>query len=102
MKEVITEIPQVNIRNVAETTPSKYYAFRHRKSGMTGFIVQAVYCQGCFHALSSEGLTYHNTFPDYKADCIVDIISNLLKDGNKVYEFDTAKEMFAWLSGFYQ
>lgn len=92
MKQVI-EKTETTVRP-AECSEQKYYGLKTDQD--KGFIIQERYKSGEFYAVCVESLTYHNSWNSNSN--LNQLIRQLVKDGFKVYEFDTPEELFAWLA----
>lgn len=96
MKKVIfpDNTKTVNISNV---TSQRFYGWEMR--GTKGLIHAADYNRGGFKAYSPNYLTSGNaiSIPEDNGATLKSLIENLVKIA-EVYEFETAKELFKWLS----
>lgn len=94
MRKVIREQPKASI-NIAETSDAKYYGVLI--SGDKGFITAKSY-GGPKIILCPQSLTRGNGWDGYDAPNLKGTLEALLRDEKDVYEFNTAKELFKWLS----
>lgn len=96
MKKVIIKVENelVEVSNVDE---EKYYGMQGLHSNK-GFVVQSQFKSGNFKILSSESFTYGNGWSDYENNNLISMFNRILKDNKTIYEFDTSKELFKWLS----
>ena len=95
-KVVIKEVVQeVSINNLSL---DKYYGIKESPN-WKGFITQSDYESNRFVTLCSEELTRGNGWEIHN-NCrsLKTLIERLLKSNFEVYEFDTHKELFKWLS----
>jgi hypothetical protein len=95
MKEVV-------IRKISKQTPVlkvsvlKYYGIED--NGDKGFITQSEYDSNNFVVLATEALTMGNSYCTHCTNNLEGILTGLINIGFVVYEFDTHKELFKWLS----
>jgi hypothetical protein len=63
-----------------------------------GFITRQNYHDGKFVARCQDELTRGNGWDSYDSVTLTDLIARIIKDkDNKVFQFDTPKELFAWM-----
>ena len=96
MKKVVLEKEEtVELTNV---DPRKYYGVL-RSCGSKGFITRRNYREGLYSAYCCEGVTRANSWNLQDSDTLDSVIKKLIDILYfKVYEFDTAKELFTWLA----
>lgn len=96
MKKVVIkkELKEVSIDLVSV---EKYYGIEEFDN--KGFITQAQFESDKFITICTTEITKGNGWPSYnKCKNIHSLISRLIVDDITVYEFDTHKELFKWLS----
>lgn len=95
MKKVVIkqELKEVSVSNLST---DKYYGI---KEVSKGFISQSDYDSNRFIVLCVMGITLGNSWGSY-SNCrsLKTLTEKLISDGFEVYEFDTYKELFKWLS----
>ena len=95
MKEVVIRKTSKQT-SVSKVSVLKYYGIED--NGDKAFITQSEYNSNNFIALSPDHLTQGNS---YFTDCtknLEGILTEFINLGFVVYEFDTYKELFKWLS----
>jgi hypothetical protein len=95
MKEVVIRkiSKQTEVSKVSE---SKYYGIEDR--GDKAFITQSEYDSNNFILLATEALTLGNAYSTRCTENLEVLLTELINTGFVVYEFDTYKELFKWLS----
>lgn len=96
MKQVVTQSNTVNIQNI---DPEKYYGTFCDECGK-GFVTRQDYEEGDYTILSVREVTKGNGFNQYNDILLFACLRNFLKakKSRKVFEFDTAQELFKWLA----
>lgn len=93
MKTVVSHIKPADTVLSQNASIEKFYgvevSVRQR-----GFISQYLYHKGAFSIRSLDGLTYCNTINEESLQKAIDAS---LAQGWRVFEFDTAKELFMWM-----
>lgn len=102
MKQVMNEIPPATTTLLRDTTIFKCYGVLHI-SGDKGFIHRDDFLEGKFRIRCSHSITGGNQWKDkrWNSASLYSVIKNILNDPNEnftVFEFDSAKELFKWLS----
>ena len=99
MKRVINTIGETV--NIADINDEKFYAFRSYTSGVVGVIHRESFDRGNFKPYVTRCFTNGNSYSWAECQRLSDVINRLLDSkGNsiKVFEFETFKEMAAWLA----
>ena len=99
MKEVITtQIPAETV--LAENArDSKFYGVSNKSSRTKGFISRDSLDSGLYRARCSSSLTEGNLWPCQSSSVLSHTVAALAgRECFEVFEFDTAKELFAWLA----
>ena len=96
MKTVILgKITQVSVGNI---DPQKYYGVLSCFIDK-GFITQEQYCKGSFRVLAASDVTEGNHFCSFKESSdLTEFVKGIIERGEQVFEFDSCKELFAWLA----
>jgi hypothetical protein len=95
MRKVIYTAPVSDPIVMADNVSNQKYYAGITNRGIKVFITATIYC-GHYRVISVEGLTYGNS-DGYKT--LKDLITkDDLKTFIQWYEFDTSKEMFAYLA----
>lgn len=84
----------------SEVSTDKYYGVKGSFSPK-GFISRENFHSGNFIPRCSKCLTAGNNWPDFYSNCLTTVIIRMLESKNEqyeIFEFDTAKELFAWLA----
>lgn len=103
MKQVIKRT-QDDVTFVDEVNARFYYGVLEvnyeGKSVQKGFIVQQAYRNGPFIAVCENSMTVGNNWDSYSCNTLEATVDAIIKSGCKkqVFQFDTAKELFAWLA----
>lgn len=97
MKEVITVKTKQKTIEASKVSPSKYYGVRD-SVGDRGFITRSEYESGNYIVLCTPGVTEGNGYNVNTTESLSELITSLVNSKIKVYEFDTHKELFKWLS----
>ena len=97
MKEVVTSSITVE-RILAESCESYnlYYGAR-RNAGDKGIVVRTHYCEHNYQLRSFIEFTDGNFWNVEEGPCLETFLHNLVNDGWTVMQFDTMKELVAWL-----
>jgi hypothetical protein len=75
----------------------KYYGAEN--NGSKSFLCRQNFGYGNYHFVCVERVTMHNEFDTFARENINDAISAALENRNmKVFEFNKAKELMAWLA----
>ena len=100
MREVLKKVEVVSV-DISEVSVSKFYGVDATSNGRKAFIVRSQQCTDKFVVISTHEMTDGNCYPSKVGNSLKQTIENL-KAGNdnafRVFEFDTAKELFKWLS----
>lgn len=94
MKEVREQVETVSVSQVDQ---SKYYGVERFQQECRGFVTRGDYNVGSFILAATESVTNGNGWTQYRDEDLGRMIRFIIKR-RKVYEFDTAKELFKWLS----
>jgi len=92
----------ITLENVSTVTPPpfigpmKYYGFRFVTGA--GFVMQESYRSGDFVAVSGEGLTVKNSWNTFNSGSLITCLNKLIRNQAEVFEFDTDRHLFLWLS----
>ena len=100
MKEVIRETPPTSVTLLGDATDRKYYGISQHKT-IKGLITRSDYNRGDWQARCRDSFTMANKWGNWSGDhhtSLQALISKLITEGYKVYEFDTPQELFKWLS----
>jgi hypothetical protein len=97
MKEVITVKTKLKTIEASKVSPIKYYGVRD-SVGDRGFITRSEYESGDYIVLCVEEVTEGNGYYTDTTESLSELITSLVNLEFKVYEFDTYKELFKWLS----
>ena len=104
MKQVVQTLPPPPVMPqiaVNQANDHKFYGMQTYAG--KAFLTQRTYKSGEYVWISLDGLTYCNSYTPSNVDSSFDNLSEALKYGidfhkNRVYEFDTAKELMTWLA----
>lgn len=99
MKDVVqrhnSEVTRVYVENA---NLNKYYGVDC--DGEREFIMSPKYRSDEYRIICADGMTYGNCRYEHCEDkSLQGIIAAALNDGLKVYEFDSARELFKWMAG---
>ena len=99
MKKVVKKVtPEMEVA-IDQVSSVKYYGVLAYSSRNRGFITRFPYWSGSFVALCSSKVTSGNNWDSYTSNTLSEFISTLLRNGFfTIYEFDTARELFAWVA----
>ena len=97
MKEVITVKTKQKTVEASKVSPIKYYGVLDSVKDR-GFITKSEYESGDYMVLGTDGITEGNGYYTDTTESLSELITSLVNSGIKVYEFDTYKELFKWLS----
>ena len=95
MKEVI--VTKQKTVPASKVSQSKYYGIRDT-IGDRGFISRSEFDSGEYIVLCRVDITMGNGYNVDSTQSLPKLITSLVSGGIKVYEFDTYKELFKWLS----
>ena len=95
MKKVIIDKDSATV-SIKSVTSTKYYGVSW--GDKKGFITRENYRCDCFILVDSKGLTKNARTFNIDAPTLKECFNNAIDAGLDVYEFDTAKELFSWLS----
>lgn len=97
MNRVLKQLPPSEpITVVSNADPNKYYGIElwHDK----GFILRKEYKEGSYTGIAADLMTQGNSWDGINSESLPETITNALDAGFSVFEFETSKELFAWLS----
>jgi hypothetical protein len=94
--QVVMPTPEKNVVFLDEVDSDKYYGVIWQGNERCS-IQSTGYKTGIFVAKCNRGLTYQNHF-GCPTELVQFIEYQCIKDNRPVYQFDTAKELFAWLA----
>jgi hypothetical protein len=97
MKEVITVKTKLKTIEASKVSPNKYYGVLDN-AGDRGFITRSEYESGDYIVLCTYGVTAGNGYYAETTESLSELVTSLVNSEVKVYEFDTYKELFKWLS----
>ena len=83
------------VKPVTEYSTAKYYGVSFTGTRTRGFIAHS---DSGFRVNYVEGLTMGSYHMRLTARSLLGVMREILGNGNKVYEFDTPKELFTWLT----
>ena len=103
MKQVISETVPFGYMRVHDVNQGKFYGVESYNSFMIpfekGFVTRERFAQGNFRVYSRESLTDGNGWYRFSFPTLVETIENVATyPMMRIFEFDTAKELFAWLA----
>lgn len=81
--------------DLSKASLKRYYGVKFWNGNSRCFITARNFCDG-YTVRETEFLTKGNGYQYNSSDLIL-LIKELLNNRHKVYEFDTAKELFEWL-----
>lgn len=94
MKKVVNEKEKEVA--ISACNVNKYYGFYSKNASCKGFIAREDFENGKFTAYCTEHITEGNNFDS--TNTFEDCLKMLVSRGFQVYEFDTYKQLFKWLS----
>jgi hypothetical protein len=97
MKEVIVVKTKQKTIEASKVSPTKYYGV-HDTIGDRGFITRSEFESGDYIVLCTVDITRGNGYNVDSTRFLSELITSLISKGIKVYEFNTYKELFKWLS----
>jgi len=97
MKEVITVKTKQKTVEASKVSSIKYYGVLDSVKDR-GFITRSEFESGDYIVLSTVEVTEGNGYFTDTTESLSELITSLVNSGIKVYEFDTYKELFKWLS----
>lgn len=92
MKKVVLDVPG-DITPVSNVSNKKYYAFK-----IANFVGTITLKSGMYYCLCADQLTSGNDISGFKNICLDAMIKDIVQEGFHVFEFETPKELFAWLA----
>ena len=90
---------EVRLFNPEQQWHCFHYIYATIISGMIGVIVADDYFptgKGTHRVRALSSITCGNGYPSYKGESVLEVIDNLIRDGNKVYQFHTLREFVEW------
>jgi hypothetical protein len=94
-KTVVKSIVPSNVVTLSQVDENLFYGVLINEN--KAFIIQENYRQGNFNTVNAgAGMTYSNGYAQRSS--LKDLIGFYLSSKCQVYQFDTAKELFAWLA----
>jgi len=87
--------PRDNIMTIEQIDAAKYFGVRI--GGWAGFICRERHYEGKFIVRALEEMTEGNGWSAYAGETLPECVTLTLAGNNKVYQFDTAAELFNWL-----
>lgn len=92
IKQVVAEV------SIKDLSVKKYYGVKENL-GIKGFITQSDFDTNRFVALCTDEVTRGNNWPAFDGcRSLKTLTEKLIKAKFEVYEFETYKELFKWLS----
>lgn len=77
---------------------SRYYGINLENNiNYKGFITRKGYHHGNFFPAAAEGITNANYWSSWSNPSLPELIKDLIKNDFNVYEFESARELFAWV-----
>lgn len=95
MKQVIFSDTNNLVVNVEKTTPYKFYGIEYE--GRKAFVTMTTYKTGRVVAISNVDPNWGNMYGNH-CDSLREMLDYANSRGDTVYEFNTAKELFSWMS----
>lgn len=96
MRKVIKQNENVCV-DVNTADADKYYAAYRADIEAVGFVTQEEHREGNYRFFAPTGITHGNGWSSFINKFLSDHLSQLINNGFEVYEFDTAREMFAFV-----
>lgn len=98
MKNVVKQIVPKSVVSIADAKADKFYGIL-RPNRIRTFIIRQSYDKGSFRVpFVSDEMTNGNSYSNYEHNSLIEVISYAMDNDAEVKEFDTAKELFKWLS----
>jgi len=98
MKKVVLEKPEVAVVELLNVNTNRYYGVSN-KNGLKGSLTRRNFYNGQYSAFCCQSVTKGNAWDGHDSEKLVDVIKNLISSSLfTVYEFETSKELFAWLA----
>lgn len=101
MKQVSNTPPVSNIVYIDNVSTEKYYGIINKMSieKQKGLIIQENFNYGVYKVYAIDKITNGNKWSQYERESLKGVILALLHTTLfTIHEFDTAKEIFKWLS----
>jgi hypothetical protein len=102
MKQVLSKSPEnTAVAYSCNCSDDKYYGISLKSQPKTpvGFVTREGFRRGNYLALAVNHLTEGNNYDAYRAERLEDFLNMLISNSRfLVYEFDSNRELFAWLA----
>lgn len=98
MKKVVLQQPKPeNITPVADVCLDLFYGVR-MLDGRSGIVSRRSFDYGNFFLAACNKITNGNNYSCFDSTSLSGCVRSILAAGNEVQEFDSQKELFAWLA----